>query len=182
MPHDDLYGLAHTATYTITGVNGETGATVGTVNVSGTTHTNAGTYNDDPLELHRHRQLRGPERDGQRLHRQGGRDGGGTPYTCPTTTYTGLAHTATVHDHGVNGETGATVGTINVSGTTHTNAGTYTNDPWSFTGTANYNDIRTARSTTASPRPTRRWWSRRTPVPRRPIRALRTRRPTRSRV
>jgi hypothetical protein len=28
-----------------------------------------------------------------------------------------------------------------VSNTTHTNAGTYTTDSWSFTGTANYNNI-----------------------------------------
>ena len=27
-----------------------------------------------------------------------------------------------------------------MSGTTHTNAGTYNNDPWSFTGSANYNN------------------------------------------
>ena len=42
---------------------------------------------------------------------------------------------------GVNGETGATVGTVDVSNTTHTNAGTYAGDSWSFTGTANYNNI-----------------------------------------
>ena len=41
----------------------------------------------------------------------------------------------------MNGETGATVGTVNVSNTTHTNAGTYASDSWSFTGTANYNNI-----------------------------------------
>ena len=41
---------------------------------------------------------------------------------------------------GVNGETGATVGTVDVSGTTHVVANTY-NDTWSFTGTANYNNI-----------------------------------------
>ena len=34
-----------------------------------------------------------------------------TPYTCPSTTYTGLPHTATYTISGVNGETGATVGT-----------------------------------------------------------------------
>ena len=27
-----------------------------------------------------------------------------------------------------------------MTGTTHTNAGTYNNDPWTFTGTANYNN------------------------------------------
>src|SRR5436190_24275592 len=42
---------------------------------------------------------------------------------------------------GVNGETGATVGTVDVNNTTHTNAGTYASDFWSFTGAANYNNI-----------------------------------------
>src|SRR5207244_2645761 len=65
-----------------------------------------------------------------------------TPYTSPTTTYTGLAHTAAITSiTGVNSETGATVGTVDVSNTTHTDAGTYASDSWSFTGTANYNDI-----------------------------------------
>src|SRR5205085_1874051 len=42
-PYNVTYnGNPHTATYTITGVNGETGATVGAVDVSNTTHTNAG--------------------------------------------------------------------------------------------------------------------------------------------
>ena len=57
-------------------------------------------------------------------------------------TYDGNPHTATVVSiTGVNGETGATVGTVDVSNTTHTNAGTYTSDYWFFTGTANYNNI-----------------------------------------
>ena len=55
-------------------------------------------------------------------------------------TYDGQPHTATYTITGVNSETGATVGTVDVSATTHTNAGTYTNEAWSFTGTANYND------------------------------------------
>src|SRR5207249_8014271 len=42
---------------------------------------------------------------------------------------------------GVNGETGATVGAVDVSNTTHTNAATYSSDSWSFTGAANYNNI-----------------------------------------
>src|SRR5439155_4513173 len=61
-----------------------------------------------------------------------------TPYTV---SYDGHSHTATVTSiTGINGETGATVGTVNVSGTTHVIAGTYT-DTWTFTGTANYNNI-----------------------------------------
>src|SRR5207249_3201932 len=143
-PSTTYTGLPHTATVvSISGVNGETGATVGAVDVSNTVHTNAGTYTTDYWFF----------------------TGGGnyndigntaitdciakatatvvvTPYTCPSTTYTGLAHTATVTSiTGVNGETGATVGAVDVSNTVHTNAGTYTTDYWFFTRTANYKDI-----------------------------------------
>src|SRR5207247_8534685 len=52
-----------------------------------------------------------------------------TPYTSLTTTYDGNPHTATITSiTGVNSETGATVGTVNVSHTTHTDAGTYASD------------------------------------------------------
>jgi hypothetical protein len=53
----------------------------------------------------------------------------------------GNEHTATHTIAGVNGETGATVGTVNVSNTAHTIVGTYAGDSWSFTGGANYNNI-----------------------------------------
>ena len=135
-PTTTYTGLPQTATVTsITGVNGETGATVGTVDVSNTTHTNAGTYASDSWSF-----------TGTANYNniaattitdciaKANATVVVTPYTCPTTTYTGLAHTATYTIAGVNGETGATVGTINVSGTSHTAAGTYNNDPWSFTG------------------------------------------------
>src|SRR5207253_1591454 len=57
-------------------------------------------------------------------------------------TYDGHDHTATVTSiTGVNGEVDATVGTVDVSHTTHKNAGTYNADYWTFTGTANYNNI-----------------------------------------
>ena len=83
-----------------------------------------------------------------------------TPYSV---TMTAMPHTATVASiTGVNGETGATVGTVDVSNTTHTNAGTYASDSWSFTGTANYNDIGNTTITDRSTRRTRRSWSRRT--------------------
>jgi hypothetical protein len=67
-----------------------------------------------------------------------------TPYTV---IYDGLPHTAMVTSIvGVNGETGATVGAVDVTGTTHTLAGKYT-DFWSFKGTGNYNDINNASIT-----------------------------------
>ena len=136
-------GHADTATLvSITGVNGETGATVGTVDLSNTTHTNAGTYASDywtfagasnyndisakrsptasPRPTPRWRSRRTPGHDASSGH----------------------ADTATlVSITGVNGETGATVGTVDLSNTTHTNAGTYASDYWTFAGASNYNDI-----------------------------------------
>ena len=62
-----------------------------------------------------------------------------TPYSV---TYDGGSHTATAGTvTGVNGETGATVSTVTLSGTTHTAAGSYPSDSWALTGGANYNDI-----------------------------------------
>src|SRR5207245_108106 len=115
-------GNPHTATVTsITGVNGETGATVGTVDVSHTAHTNAGTYASDYWFF-----------TGSANYKDIGNttitDSIGkanatvvvTPYTSLTTTYDGNSHTATVSPiTGVNGETGATVGTVDVSHTAH---------------------------------------------------------------
>ena len=70
-----------------------------------------------------------------------------TPYTVD---YDGTPKTATVTSiTGVNGETGATVGTVTLTNTTHTNAGVYASDSWSFTGTANYNNIDSSISTIA---------------------------------
>src|SRR6185437_15686238 len=124
---------------TITGVNGETGATVGTVDVSNTTHTNAGTYNSDSWSFTGTANYNNiaattitdtiSKADATVVV---------TPYSV---TYNGLSHTATYTITGVNGETGATVGTVDVSNTTHTNAGTYAADYWFFTGTVNYNNI-----------------------------------------
>jgi hypothetical protein len=62
-----------------------------------------------------------------------------TPYDV---TYDCNSYTATVTSiDGKYGESGNTVGTVDVSNTTHTPAGTYSSDSWSFTGTANYNNI-----------------------------------------
>ena len=59
-----------------------------------------------------------------------------TPYSV---TYDSNAHTATGMATGVGGD-GALIG-LDLSGTTHTNAGTYNGDAWTFTDvTGNYND------------------------------------------
>src|SRR5207244_13410881 len=57
-----------------------------------------------------------------------------------STTYDASAHTATGTATGVD-VGGAALGTsFTLSGTTHTNAGTYNKDAWSFSGGTNYND------------------------------------------
>src|SRR5205085_1302497 len=134
-------GHAHLATVvSITGVNSEAGATVGAVDVSHTDHTAAGTYSADYWFF---------------TATANYNDIGNTTITDTidkanatvvvdpyTVTYDGMSHPATVVSiTGVNGEVGATVGTVDVSHTTHTPAGTYVADYWTFTGTANYNDI-----------------------------------------
>ncbi|MBS0267328.1 MAG: Ig-like domain repeat protein [Planctomycetes bacterium] len=141
-PYGTTYdGSSHTATVTtITGVNGETGATVGVVDLSGTMHTNAGSYANDSWSF----TGTGNYNDIAATTISDFIDKADATFTVTPygTTYDGNSHTATVTTiTGVNGETGATVGVVDLSGTTHTNAGSYANDSWSFTGTGNYNDI-----------------------------------------
>src|SRR5207247_2152569 len=58
-----------------------------------------------------------------------------TPYSV---TYDGAAHTATATATGVGGAN--LIANLTLSGTTHTNAGDYPSDTWSFAGGTNYND------------------------------------------
>ena len=127
-PYSVTYdGNPHTATVsTITGVNGETGATVGAVNVTGTTHTDAGTYTSDSWSF---TGTANYNNQSGTVHDYIGKADATVAVTPYSVTYDGNPHTATVTSiTGVNGETGATVGTVNVTGTTHTDAGTYATD------------------------------------------------------
>ncbi len=132
-------GTSHTASVTsITGVNGETGVTVGVVDLSGTTHTKAGTYSNDCMGFSGSNYNTISSTPIVDTINKADALVVVTPYTV---TYDGASHTATVTSiTGVNGETGATVGVVDLSGTTHTNAGTYSSDSWSFNG-PNYNSI-----------------------------------------
>src|SRR5205814_1504477 len=58
-----------------------------------------------------------------------------TPYDV---LFDGSAHTATGTATGVGGA--VLSGQLTLSGTTHTNAGTYASDAWSFAGGSNYSD------------------------------------------
>src|SRR5439155_985953 len=131
-------GNPHSATVTsITGINGETGATVGFVDVSHTTHTNAGTYTTDYWFF-----------TGTANYKDIGNtiitDSIGkadatitvTPYDV---SYDGDPHTASGTAKGVKAES---LSGLDLSHTTHTNAGTYNNDYWSFSdSTGNYNNV-----------------------------------------
>ena len=132
-------GTPRTASVTsITGVNEQTGATVGSVTLS-TTHTAAGIYSSDSWSF---TGTANYNNIGSTTITNTINKATATVVVTPyTVAYDGAPHSATVTLlTGVNGETGATVGTVTLPAA-QTNAGTYNTDAWSFTGTANYNDI-----------------------------------------
>src|SRR5205823_14082460 len=121
-------GNPHSATVTsITGVNSETGATVGTADVGHTTHTNAGTY---ALDYWFFTGAANYNDIGHTAITDSiGKANAVVAVTTYDVTYDAHPHTATVTSiTGVNSETGNTVGTVDVNNTTHTNAGTYSSD------------------------------------------------------
>ena len=127
-------GQAHTATGTATGVGGVDLAAG--LNLSGTTHTNAGTYNGDAWSFH--------DASGNYLDDSGTVDDSIARATA-SITVTALQrhlrrqpHTATGTATGVGGVSFS--GGLTLSGTTHTDAGTYNGDAWSFAGGTNYFD------------------------------------------
>ena len=126
---------AHTATGTATGV-GSVDLSAG-LNLTGTTHTNAGTYNGDAWSFH---DASGNYADASGTVNDKINQATATINVVPyTVTYDATAHTATGTATGVasvNLSTGLTL-----TGTTHTNAGTYNGDAWSFhDASGNYAD------------------------------------------
>jgi hypothetical protein len=138
-PYSVTYdGHAHTATITsITGVNGEIGATVGTVDVSNTTHTNSGTYASDSWNFTGTANYNpiAPTTISDTINRADAKITV-TPYSL---TYDGNAHTAVGIALGVESTPADLSALLHFGGTTHTNAGDYTDDSWSFDGNGNYN-------------------------------------------
>ncbi len=129
-------GNAHTATGTATGLSNldlSAGLTL-----VGTTHTNAGTYTDS-WSFH---DATGNYADASDTVIDSIARANAvfviTPYTSVNTTYDTLSHTATGTATGLGGIDLSSG--LDFSGTTHTNAGTYASDAWSFAGGTNYND------------------------------------------
>jgi hypothetical protein len=137
-PYSVTYdGKSHTATGTATGIGGVNLSS--DLTLSGTTHTNAGTYNVDAWSF---RDPSGLYQDASGTVDDSIARANATVVVTPyAVTYDGQAHTAAITSiTGVNGETGAAVGTVTLN-TTHTSAANYANDSWSFTGAGNYNNI-----------------------------------------
>ena len=131
-PYSVTYdGNSHTATGTATGVKGET---LSGLDLSATTHTNAGAYTDTWTftdSTGNYNNATGTVTDSI------AKANAAITVTPYSVTYDGNAHTATGTATGVTGE--ALTG-LDLSGTTHTNAGTYP-DSWTFTdSTGNYNN------------------------------------------
>jgi len=135
IPYSVTYdGDSHTATGTVTGVKGEA---LSGLDLSGTTHSNAGTYGSDGWTF--------TDTTGN-YNNANGTVGDAIARANPTVavvpyslTYDGNTHTATGTITGVKGEA---LSGMDLSGTTHNNAGDYINDPWTFTdSTGNYNNV-----------------------------------------
>jgi hypothetical protein len=118
---------AHTATATATGLSGVN--LIADLTLSGTTHTNAGTYASDAWSFTdpsgNYANASGTVSD---LISKATATINVTPYSV---TYDGNAHTATGTATGVGGAN--LIADLTLSGTTHTSAGTYASDGWSFT-------------------------------------------------
>ena len=118
---------AHTATGQCLGIGG---VHLGGLDLSGTTHTGAGSYTD-PWSF--------TDTTGNYNNTSGLATDVINPATpsCTVTdygvTYDGKTHTATGHCAGAGG---VTLSGLDLSGTTHTNAGSYPADPWTFTDPA----------------------------------------------
>lgn len=127
VPYNVTYDAnSHSATGTATGVRGVI-LSAADLNLSGTTHTNAGTYNNDPWNFSDPNYF--PTNGVVSDHiAQATATISVTPYNI---IYDGKAHTATGTATGVGGAN--LIADLNLSGTTHTNVGTYNNDPWTFT-------------------------------------------------
>src|SRR5205085_1992465 len=133
-PYNVTYdGNAHTATGTATGVGGADLS--GQLTLSGTTHTNAGTFTGDAWSFAGGANYNDASGTVNDSIAKATATVNVTPYNV---TYDGNAHTATGTATGVGGADLS--GQLTLSGTTHTNAGTFTSDAWSFAGGANYND------------------------------------------
>jgi hypothetical protein len=133
-PYSVTYdAAAHTAGGTAIGVLGES---LGGLDLSGTTHTNAGDYPADPWSFI---DVTGDYNNSNgTTHDHIAKATATVVVNAYHVTYNANPHTASGTATGVGGADLSAV--LNLSGTSHTNAGDYPSDSWSFLGGSNYND------------------------------------------
>jgi hypothetical protein len=119
-------GTAHTATATATGIGGAA-LPNSDFTLTGTAHTNAGTYNNDAWSFADTNYVSQSGTASDTIN-QATAIVNVTPYTV---TYDGTAHTAAATATGVGGAS-LPATDFTLTGTAHTNAGTYNSDAWSF--------------------------------------------------
>lgn len=143
-PYDVTYdGHAHTTIGSATGVLGQS---LSGLNVGSTTHTNAGTYSDSWTFTDSTGNYNNASGTVSDVINKAAATITVTPYNV---TYDGHAHTATGSATGVLGES---LSGLNLSRTTHTNAGTFS-DTWTFTdSTGNYNNASASVSDVVTPK------------------------------
>jgi hypothetical protein len=131
-PYSVTYdGNAHTDTGTATGVHGES---LSGLDLSGTSHTNAGTFSDTWAFTDSTGNYNDATGTASDSIAKANATVAVTPYSV---TYDATAHAATGTARGVVGEA---LSGLDLSGTAHTNAGTHS-DAWTFTdSTGNYNN------------------------------------------
>jgi Bacterial Ig-like domain/YDG domain/Immunoglobulin I-set domain len=125
----------HMATGTATGCDGDLSALF---DFSGTRHKDAGDYPADSWTFNAGNTNPNYNSAGTTIHdsiAQADATITVTPYTSATTTYNCSPHTATGTATGCDGDLSSL---LHLGGTTHTNAGDYPTDSWTFDGNNNY--------------------------------------------
>ncbi|WP_243314502.1 PxKF domain-containing protein [Geothrix paludis] len=136
-PYSVTYdGAAHTATATAKGVEAVPADLASLLTLSGTTHTNAGDYPADAWSFAGNTNYNAASGTVHDAIAKANAVITVTPYSV---TYDGAAHTATATAKGVEAVPADLASLLTLSGTTHTNAGDYPADAWSFAGNTNYN-------------------------------------------
>ena len=136
-PYSVTYdGDAHTATGTASGVESSPVNLSSLLHLAGTTHTNAGDYPNDPWTFDGNSNYYSANGT---VHDEIAKANATITVTPYSVTYDGNAHTATGSAHGVESTPADLSGLLHLGGTTHTDAGDYPVDPWTFDGNGNYN-------------------------------------------
>src|SRR5213075_314616 len=128
-------GLAHTATGSASGIEATPVDLTSLLHLTGTTHTDAGDYLVDAWTFDGNTNYSATNGTVHDHLAQASAIITVTPYSL---TYDGLAHTATGSASGIEATPVDLTSLLHLTGTTHTDAGDYLSDGWTFDGNTNY--------------------------------------------